>query len=332
MGRRLLRPGAAPASPWRYRDADDDYGASATPNWRETDWSKELKTVEVEGVPMNYVDVGSGDEDPVLLVHGLGGQWQNWLENIPRLALDRRVVAMDLPGSGLTPEPDDDEGITIPRYGRFVNGLADELGLGTVELVGNSMGGYIAAEVAIQFPERVKRLVLISAAGISSAESLRAPILTFGRVATALATNTAARHRKLAARPVTRHTSLALVARYPRLLKPDLAYEGFFKGAGKPGFDDALRACLDYDFRDRLPEVKVPTLIVWGEKDSIIPVRDADEFERLIEDSRKMVMKDTGHIPMAERPTAFNDVLVEFLAEEGPAGEKKPAEGESQAA
>jgi pimeloyl-ACP methyl ester carboxylesterase len=334
MERRLMRPGAAPASPWRYRHAENDYGATATPNWRETDWSKELKTVEVDGVPMNYVDLGSdsGGEEPVVFVHGLGGQWQNWLENIPRLALDRRVVAMDLPGLGLTPEPDDDEGISIPRYGRFVNGLCDELGLREVELVGNSMGGYIAAEVAIQFPERVKRLVLVSAAGISSAVTLQAPILTFGRVATAIATNTAARHRTLAARPLTRHGSLLLVARHPRLLKADLAYEGFFKGAGKPGFDDALRASLDYDFRDRLPEVKVPTLIVWGEKDSIIPVRDADEYERLIEDSRKVVMKDTGHIPMAERPVTFNDLLVDFLAETGPAQEKEPAEGESQAA
>ena len=100
------------------------------------------------------------------------------------------------------------------------------------------------------------------------------------------------------------------MARHPRLLKADLAYEGFFKGAGKPGFDDALRACLDYDFRDRLPEIKAPTLIVWGEKDSIIPVRDAHEFERLIPDSRKVVMRTPGHIPMAERPGAFNDVLL----------------------
>jgi pimeloyl-ACP methyl ester carboxylesterase len=334
MPRRLMRPGAAPASPWRHRHADHDYGATASPDWRDTDWSMELKTVEVDGVPMNYVDVGtdSGDHEPAVLVHGLGGQWQNWLENIPRLALDRRVVAMDLPGFGLSPEPDDDDGISIPRYGRFVNGLCDELGLRDVELVGNSMGGYIAAEVAIQFPERVNRLVLVSAAGISSAETLEAPILTAGRVATALTTNTAARHRWIAARPLGRHLSLALVARYPRLLKPDLAYEGFFKGAGKPGFDDALRASLDYDFRERLPEVKVPTLIVWGEKDSIIPVRDADEYERLIGDSRKVVMRDTGHIPMAERPIAFNDVLVDFLAETGRADEKEAAAGESQAA
>ena len=331
MGRRMLRPGAAPAAPWRYRDADEDYGATATPDWRETDWSRELKQVEVGGAPINYVDVGSGDsEEPVVFVHGLGGQWQNWLENIPRLALDRRVIAMDLPGFGLSPEAEGE--VSIPGYGRTVNKLCDKLGLGKVELVGNSMGGYIAAETAIQFPERVSRLVLVSAAGISSAETLHAPILTFGRVATAIATNSAAQHRRLASRRWTRHLSLALVARYPGRLKADLAYEGFFKGAGKGGFDAALRASLDYDFRDRLPEVKVPTLIVWGEKDSIIPVRDADEFERLIEDSRKVVMKDTGHIPMAERPQAFNDVLVEFLAETGPAQAKEPAEGESQAA
>src|SRR5215216_6880957 len=216
MGRRLMRPGAAPASPWRYRDADDDYGATASPDWRATDWSNELKSVEVDGTPMNYVDVGSGDEDPVVLVHGLGGQWQNWLENIPRLAQDRRVVAMDLPGFGLTPEAEDDEDITITRYGRWVNELADRLGLGKVDLVGNSMGGYIAAEVAIQFPERVSRLVLVSAAGISSAEVIQAPILTLGRMAAGLASNSVTRHRKLAARPLTRHASLALVARHPR--------------------------------------------------------------------------------------------------------------------
>jgi pimeloyl-ACP methyl ester carboxylesterase len=288
--------------------------------------------VEIDGTPINYVDVGSpGLHEPVVLVHGLGGQWQNWLENIPRLAQERRVLALDLPGHGLTPKPADGK-ISITGYGRCVDAFCERLGLGKVALVGNSMGGFVAAEVAIQFPERVSRLTLVSAAGISSADAFKRPVLLFGRVAAAIATNTAARHRSLAARPITRHSSLLLVARHPRLLKPDFAYEGFFKGTGKPGFDDALGACLDYDFRDRLPDVKVPTLIVWGEKDSIIPVRDANEFERLIADSRKLVMLDTGHIPMAERPQTFNDVLTEFLAEEGPAEEKEPTDGESQAA
>jgi pimeloyl-ACP methyl ester carboxylesterase len=331
MARKALSPGARPASPWRYRDADDDYGATASPNWRDTDWARELKRVEIDGTPINYVDVGSGDDEPLVLVHGLGGQWQNWLENIPRLAQERRVLALDLPGFGLTPEPADGE-ISISGYGRCVDAFCERLDLGKVAMVGNSMGGFVVAEVAIQFPERVSRVALVSAAGISTADALQRPVLLFGRVATALATNTAARHRRLASRPITRHASLALVARHPRLLKADLAYEGFFKGAGKDGFDDALRACLDYDFRERLPDVKVPALIVWGEKDSILPVRDANEFERLIPDSRKLVMRDTGHIPMAERPAAFNDALLEFLAESGPAESKEPAEGETQAA
>ncbi len=332
MARKALSPGAAPTSPWRYRGAGDDYGASASPNWRQTNWAEELKQVEIDGTPINYVDVGSpGLHEPVVLVHGLGGQWQNWLENIPRLAQERRVLALDLPGHGLTPEPADGK-ISISGYGRCVDAFCERLGLGKVALVGNSMGGFVVAEVAIQFPERVSRLTLVSAAGISSADALQRPVLLIGRIAAAIATNTAARHRALARRPITRHTSLLLVARHPRLLKADLAYEGFFKGTGKPGFDDALRACLAYDFRDRLPDVKVPTLIIWGEKDSIIPVRDANEFERLIPDSRKVVMRDTGHIPMAERPRAFNDLLSDFLAETGPAEHKEPADGESQAA
>src|SRR5215210_885901 len=211
MARRLMRPGAAPAPPWR-----------------DTDWASELKKIEVGGTPINYVDVGSGHEEPVVLVHGLGGQWQNWLENIPRLAQERRVLALDLPGFGLTPEPDDGE-VSIPGFGRCVDAFCEKLGLGEVDMVGNSMGGFVAAEVATQFPERVSRLVLVSAAGITSADAFQAPILTFGRVATALATNTAARHRKVASRPITRHAALALVARHPRLLKADLAYEGFFK-------------------------------------------------------------------------------------------------------
>ena len=192
------------------------------------------------------------------------------------------------------------------------------------------MGGYITAEVAIQFPERVARLVLVSAAGISSAETLQKPILTLGRVATAVATNAAAQYR-LAARPVTRHISLALVARYPRL-KADLAYEGFFKGPAG-GFDAALRASLDYDFRDRLPDVKVPTLIVWGEKDSIIPVRDADGVRA--SHRRQPQGRDEGHRahPDGRAPARLQRGARGLPGRDRPAAEdKEPVDGESQAA
>jgi pimeloyl-ACP methyl ester carboxylesterase len=327
---KLFVPTAAPTSPRRAREAGDGYGATASPDWRGVDWGAHLHRIELDGTPVNYVDIGEGELEPIVFVHGLGGQWQNFLENIPRAAQERRVIALDLPGFGRTPMPS--ERITIPGYGRCVDSLCEKLSLGRVDMVGNSMGGYVAAEVAIQFPERIDQLILVSAAGISSANIARAPILTAGRIATAAVSYTAARLRPIAARPKSRHLALALVARYPSLLRADLAYEGFFKGTGKPGFDDALRASLEYDFRDRLPEIRQPTLIVWGEKDSIIPVRDATEFERLIPDSRKVVMKNTGHIAMAERPQAFNDLMMEFLAETGPASAKEAADGESQAA
>jgi pimeloyl-ACP methyl ester carboxylesterase len=213
-----------------------------------------------------------------------------------------------------------------------VDSLCEKLGLGRVDIVGNSMGGYIAAEVAIQFPDRIDQLLLVSAAGITSADIARRPIYTLGRIATAMTTHGSTQYRSIAARPRSRHFALALVARHPSLLRADLAYEGFITGTGRPGFQAALRACLEYDFRDRLPDIRQPTLIVWGQNDSIIPVRDAHEFERLITDSRKVVMKDTGHIPMAERPGAFNDVMMEFLAETGPASDSEIPAGESEAA
>jgi pimeloyl-ACP methyl ester carboxylesterase len=328
--RRLFVPTAAPTMPGHAPEAANGYGETASPDWREIDWRAHLGRVEIDGTPVNYVDIGAGELEPIVFVHGLGGQWQNFLENIPRAAQERRVIALDLPGFGRTPEPHDR--ITIPGYGRCVDALCEKLSLGRVDIVGNSMGGFVAAEVAIQFPERIDQLILVSAAGITSADIARRPIWVAGRIATAVVSYGAASHRHIASRPKSRHLALALVARYPSLLRPDLAYEGFFKGAGKPGFDNALRACLEYDFRDRLPEIRQPTLIVWGEKDSIIPVKDAEEFERLIPDSRKVVMRDTGHIPMAERPSTFNDLMMDFLVETGPASAKEAVEGESQAA
>jgi pimeloyl-ACP methyl ester carboxylesterase len=321
-------PPVAPVPIWRANHSDDGYGAGAQPDWREVDWPAHLHQVEIDGRYANYADIGSGDDPPVVFVHGLGGQWQNWLENVPRAAQARRVIAVDLPGFGLS-EPMREK-VTIPRFGEFVLKLLDSLGLEHVHLAGNSMGGFVASETAIQAPERVERLVLVSAAGISNVNMAKAPVLTLARAATVITAFTAARHKAIASRPVSRHAALALVARYPSQLKPDLVWEGLIKGTGKPGFDDALRATLSYDFRDRLPEIRQPTLIVWGEYDSILPVRDADEFERLIEDSRKIVMENTGHVPMVERPAAFNDMLARFLAETGPAEQFEPVDHESE--
>jgi pimeloyl-ACP methyl ester carboxylesterase len=324
VGRTLRTSTALPAAPGAWRQADDGYGESADPNWRSVDWQKHQHWAEIDGRRVNYVDIGSGEKTPTLFVHGLSGVWQNWLENIPFVSQSRRVIALDLPGHGESEMPR--EKISISNYAKTTAALCDQLGLERVDAVGNSMGGFIVAELAIQRPELVEDLVLVSAAGISTANLYRAPVLTFGRIGAAMMANQAVDHRYVAARPRARQLALAIVARHPRLLAPDLAYEGLMRGANKAGFNDALRACLEYDFRERLPEIASRTLIVWGENDSILSARDADEYERLIPDTKKLLMRDTGHVPQIERPRTFNDELIEFIDQlEGSEQEREAA-------
>lgn len=307
---RRLRPSSVlPASPRSAARADDGYGATALPDWRTVDWRAHLHRVEVDGREVAYVDLGRGEGPPVVFVHGLGGSWQNWLENLPRVARERRAIALDLPGFGASQMPAGE--VAITSYARAVDGLCELLGLGAVAVVGNSMGGFVAADLAIAAPERVERLVLVDAAGIAVTEIYRAPAMTFMRLLGAAATRwgTAAR---LPARPGARHLAFALVIRHPTRLRADLLYEQAM-GAGSPGYAQALSALASYDFRDRLPEIACPTLIVQGADDMLVPVADAHEFARLIADARTMILPDTGHVPMLERPQAFNDVLMAFL-------------------
>ena len=93
-----------------------------------------------------------------------------------------------------------------------------------------------------------------------------------------------------------RHLALGYVFRHPTRIAPDLAYQ-VMVGTGKPGFLDALDALTDYDFRDRLDHVKVPVLLVWGSEDNLVPVKDADEFERLIPNARKVVFEHADFRP-----------------------------------
>jgi pimeloyl-ACP methyl ester carboxylesterase len=304
-----------PIAPARYRaraGAGDDYGVTDPPDWRTIDWAEHLHSVEIDGRRVDYVDIGDqGQARPIVFIHGLGGQWQNWLENIPRFAQERRVIAVDLPGFGTSEMPR--ERISIERYGRTVAELCERLELAPVVLVGNSMGGFVAAEVAIRRPDITERLMLVAAAGVSQADLSARPIKVGAKAIALLTTSTLSQLRPAARRPRARHWFLSLVVRHPGALRADLAFEGLLKGSGKPGFEDALMANLSYDFRDRLPQIGCPTLILWGEKDALIPVRDAERFRELIPGARKVLLRDTGHLPMVERPPTFNAELARFL-------------------
>ena len=312
----VLPSTARPATPWAAKGAGEDYGVPAAPDWREINWRDHVCDVTVEERRIRYVELGAGEDPPIVFVHGLGGNWQNWLENLPAAAAGRRAFALDLPGFGESELPRGD--ISIAGYARTVDAWCEALGLGPVVVVGNSMGGFIGAEMAISFRQRVERLALVAAAGISITSLRRRPTMTLARVNAALSARTVARHRELIVRPRLRHGVLSFVFRHPRLVPNDLLFE-VLQGMARPGFMPAMEALISYDFRDRLPEIACPTLVVWGREDMLVPIRDADEYERLIRDSRKVVMDDTGHVPMIERPAEFNRCLAQFIAEPRPA-------------
>jgi pimeloyl-ACP methyl ester carboxylesterase len=298
--------------------------------WLDIDWREHQRWVLVDGQPVNVIELGpqrasgSGDGDAhgeavqsVVFVHGLAGSWPNWLEQLPVLAADRRVIALDLPGFGHSPMPREE--ISISGYARLLDRVLDQLQIDAAAVVGNSMGGFIGAELAIAFPQRVERLVLVSAAGISTYADPRTtralPTLRhLERTLAAGAAWVASKSDAVAARRRLREATLNLVVAHPGRLPAALAAEQI-RGAGKPGFLQALAALAGYDVRDRLPEIACPTLIVWGERDRLISVRDADVFEELIPNARKVVFADTGHMAMLERPAEFNALLEDFLGE-----------------
>jgi len=304
-----------PDEPLRLPDAPGDYGPTGRSPWMDVDWREHQRWVTVDGRQVNVVELGSGP--PIVFIHGLSGSWQNWLEQLPVFAREHRVIALDLPGFGASEMPS--QKISISGYGRLVDTLLDELGVGSAAVVGNSMGGFIGIELAIRFPERVERMVLVSAAGLSieylrNERALAVLNVTENRLA-AYSGWLASRSDALARRPGARRLIFGIVAHRPERLPGPLVAEQV-RGSGKPGFVPALDALTDYRIRDRLGEIACPTLIVWGAEDKLVPARDADEFARLIPNSRKVVWPETGHVAMLERPAAFNALLDAFLAEE----------------
>jgi 4,5:9,10-diseco-3-hydroxy-5,9,17-trioxoandrosta-1(10),2-diene-4-oate hydrolase len=289
-------------------------------SWQDVDWRAHQRWQIVDGTPVNTIELGpeqGTDAKPLVFVHGLSGSWPNWLEQLPAFAAKHRVITFDLPGFGHSPMPR--EAISISGYARIVDRLLDQLGVDAAAVVGNSMGGFIGAELAIAFPQRVERLVLVSAAGISthaprgSAQAI--PVLRrLERILMASTAWAASVSDTTMRRASLRDAALGVVVRHPSKLPAALAAEQV-RGAGKPGFIGALEAILDYEIRERLGEIACPTLIVWGDRDRLIDVRDADVFAELIPNSRKVVFGDTGHMSMLERPEEFNRLLADFLAE-----------------
>jgi pimeloyl-ACP methyl ester carboxylesterase len=311
-------------------EGPDPYG-NPDPEWLEIDWREHLRTVDIETpeerygpfggdqppqptTRVNYVELGSGSGIDLILVHGLSGCWQNWLENIPHFARNHRVIALDLPGFGASPMPP--WAISVERYGRLLHDFVAALGVGDCVVVGNSLGGFISAEAAIRRPGRFERLALLSAAGVSHSRMRREPAEMAGRLAVAASPLILKLQDRGLRRPRARQWAFRMVFHHPLRVRPELLWEFFHNGAGRPGFLPAIAALIGYDILDRLTEVEVPTLLVWGRDDRIVPPEDAAEYGARLRNSQTVIFADTGHVPMAERPVRFNRLLEAFLASE----------------
>jgi pimeloyl-ACP methyl ester carboxylesterase len=303
---------ALPANAFVRSKPDPTYADGDDSTWTTVDWPSMLRSELILGRRVNVVDSG-GSGSPLLFLHGLGGLWQNWLLNLPAFLDTHRVIAPDLPGFGGSEMPSGR--ISIQGFARVIDALCDRLEIVNPVVIGNSMGGFVGAELALAFPTRVRKLVLISAAGISAENMWREPVMAVGRLMAVSTARVGVKRLPVVNRPRLRRAALQLVIRYPERLSIPLASE-IVVGAGTPGFVGGLDAVLGYSFRDRLPEIDIPVQIVWGRNDILIPVADAYEFERLIGSNAQLeVFEDTGHLAMLERPSRFNALLADFIAE-----------------
>jgi pimeloyl-ACP methyl ester carboxylesterase len=131
--------------------ADATYADGDDQSWMGIDWPSMTRRIRVFGRDVNVVDMG-GDGPPLLFIHGLGGAWQNWLLNMPAFADTHRVVAVDLPGFGASDMPADTDDLSIRGFAKAVDAVCAELDIDCPIVVGNSMGGFAGAELAISYP------------------------------------------------------------------------------------------------------------------------------------------------------------------------------------
>jgi len=288
-----------------------DYG-ERDPEWLKIDWREHLHRVQLPGAEVNYAEIGEGE--PILFVHGIAGCWQNWLENLPHFGRTHRAIALDLPGFGESPMPS--WPIDMPAYGRLIHDFCEKLGIDRVAaLVGNSMGGLVATEATIERPSRFDKLVLVSAAGISFAEAEGRKKEAAVSLFEAGVAFMGGPRRLWVNRSKGRQFAFGRIFYNPNRVRPELLLEQMEPGVRAPGFADAIRAIGGYDTRHRLTEIEIPTLVVWGLNDHVVPTEAAIGYNRLIPQSRLEIFERTGHVPQMERPARFNRVVENFLTQ-----------------
>jgi pimeloyl-ACP methyl ester carboxylesterase len=291
-------------------------GSAADPSaaWTRIEWGPYVHDARIRGRRLRYLDYGSG---PVLLfVHGTGGSWQSWLENIPELSRENRILAPDLPGFGGSDPPA--PGSEVDEYSETLVALLDHVGVEPAVVAGHSLGGLIASDLALRHPERVRGLILVNGTGIEIGHARLAVIVRTFIVFGALFRRPGVM-RAISRRPRLRRAFLYGFVRDPAGMGAELASETIPLMVA-PGLETAVRAGAQASGRLPPERIEVPTLLVWGRHDRILRLSLAEELAEAIPDARLEVIDEAGHAPMFECPAEFNAAVGGFVRELASAG------------
>lgn len=273
----------------------------------------DLQHASIHGYDVGYRRGGSGEI--VLLIHGLAGSSKTWDDVMPLLTPHVDVIAVDLLGHGESAKPTGDYSL-----GAFASGLRDllsVLGATSVTVVGHSFGGGVAMQLAYQHPHLVDRLVLVASGGLGREVSWLLRLLTlpgaeyvmpfaFFKPAVDRATDIG---RQLGRRNI----------RSPKLAEMWRAYSSLAGATNRTAFIRTMRGVIDptgqmVNASDRLYlAAHIPTMIVWGDHDAIIPVEHAYAAHELIPTSRLEIIEGVGHFPHVEQPETVANLLVDFI-------------------
>jgi pimeloyl-ACP methyl ester carboxylesterase len=267
--------------------------------------------MSILGMQVHYRDQGvQSDSVPLILLHGMSSSLNTWDSVVFYLANHRRVISLDLPGFGLS-GPSPENMYNFDYYNKFIDSFTRRLQLTKFTLVGNSMGGSIAWNYALFNPAVVDKLVLIDAVGYPKrGES--------GSLGFKIASTPVINNILLFATPKALVRKSLETIYFDQSRVTDAQVERFHDMAIREG--NRAAALLIFKgsfgtskFKGKIKEIKTPTLVLWGEKDNLISVENAYQFNQDIKDSKLEVYPNVGHVPMEEIPEQVAKSILDFI-------------------
>ncbi len=273
---------------------------------------------KINSIKTRYFAEGEGS--PVVLIHGLGGSASGWLLSFSAIAGRHRTYALDLIGHGRT-DPPESGSLNAADLARFVIGFMAELKIERAHIVGHSMGGGITLQIAIDFPERVNKLVLADSIGLGKESILLARIASLPLLGGWLFSRDYRPDKKRYAdglRSGARNAAyitdelidtLYLIERGPehaRIVHKIFRLWFDWTGQKKSMYGPILR---------NLPAIQNPALIIWGRQDTTVPLSHGELAAKSIPNARLEEIDQCAHVPMFEQPEIFNRLVLEFLNE-----------------